>query len=148
MSILVDTNLLVYAAMASSPHHVATRRWLDQCFDDPEMTVGLTWTVLYGFMRLVTNRRIVGTEAIGPAAAWAAAEAFRLQPNATIVQPGERHAAIAAGLMATPGLGSNDIPDVLFAATAIENGLVLCTHDHGFARFLALRWRNPLAGES
>ncbi|MGH8953269.1 MAG: hypothetical protein ACRDX9_17840 [Acidimicrobiia bacterium] len=47
--------------------------------------------------------------------------------------------------MAVPGLRSNELPDVQLAAAAIEHGLELCTHDHGFARFPGLRWSNPLA---
>jgi predicted nucleic acid-binding protein len=34
--------------------------------------------------------------------------------------------------------------DVEIAALAIEHGLVLATHDHGFGRFKALRWLDPL----
>lgn len=145
MSILVDTNLLVYASLPRSPQHHQTLKWLKSRFGDERDTVGLSWQVLYGFMRLVSNRRIVGEEAVDPSTAWAAATAFRLQGNARIVSPGERHATIAAELIATPGLSANDIPDVQMAATAIEHGLVLCSHDHGFARYPGLRWLDPLS---
>jgi predicted nucleic acid-binding protein len=48
-------------------------------------------------------------------------------------------------LIATPGLSCNDVPDVYLAALAIERGLTLATHDHGFGRFTNLRWVDPLA---
>ncbi len=145
MSILVDTNLLLYAALPTSPHHIGARRWLEGAFADRTTVVGLTWPALYAFMRLITNRRVVGDDAIDMQGAWAAADAYRRQANTRIVGPGEHHGTIAGALMSTPGLSSNDVPDVQLAATAIEHGLELCTHDHGFARFPGLRWSNPLA---
>ncbi len=145
MGILVDANLLVYAAMATSPHHTPAREWLRAQFDDRDQIVGLTWTVLYGFMRLISNPTVAGPLAIDPSGAWEAASAYRLQPNARIMEPGERHAAIASSLLAVPGLRSNDLPDVLLAATAREHGLELCSHDNGFARFPGLRWQDPLS---
>jgi predicted nucleic acid-binding protein len=55
--------------------------------------------------------------------------------------------AIAAELAGTPGLRSDDVPDVEIAALAIEHGLVLASHDHGFRRFSRLRVVDPLASE-
>jgi toxin-antitoxin system PIN domain toxin len=144
LSILVDTNLLVYAAMPTSRYHERARGWLQSQFDNEQLTVGLTWQALYGFMRLISSRTVAGPDAIEPRGAWQAAEAFRLQPNARIVAPGANHSTIAAELVGVPGLRSNDLPDVQLAATAIEHGLELCSHDHGFARFPGLRWSNPL----
>lgn len=59
--------------------------------------------------------------------------------------PGQNHQAIAAELAATPGLRSDDVPDLELAALAIEHGLVLASHDHGFRRFASLRSFDPLA---
>ena len=63
-----------------------------------------------------------------------------------IVAPGSGHAAIAAELAQTPGLRSDDVPDIEIAALAIEHGLVLASHGHGFRRFARLRLFDPLAG--
>ena len=60
------------------------------------------------------------------------------------MEPGTGHAPLAAELTATPGLSTSDVPDVYLAALAIERGLTLATHDHGFARFGNLRWVDPL----
>jgi len=56
------------------------------------------------------------------------------------------HAGIAAELAETPGLRSDDVPDLEIAALAIEHGLVLASHDHGFRRFSRLRVVDPLMG--
>lgn len=106
--------------------------------------MGLCWPTLYAFARLLSNRRLAGNEALAVDAAWAAADAFRLQPAARMITGGENHAFIATELMSTPGLGSQDVPDVQLAALAIEYGLILCSHDRGFARFAGLRFMDPL----
>lgn len=147
MTYLVDANLLVYAATPAMDEHRATRIWLTDLFDREDVLVGLSWTGLYAFMRIVANRRIMGGGAVGVREAWDAAQRYSKQPNAVIATSGHAHADIAEDLVRTPGLSANDIPDVHVAALAIENGMVLATHDHGFARFAGLRWEDPLATE-
>ena len=144
MSFLVDANLLVYAAMPSAAEHAPSRQWLERAFDDDDQVVGLAWSTLYAFVRLVSNRRVVANRAVPVREAWSAAEGYRQQRNAVIVEPGAGHASIAGDLFQTPGLSADDVPDVHLAALAIERGLVLATHDHGFARFHNLRWIDPL----
>jgi predicted nucleic acid-binding protein len=46
------------------------------------------------------------------------------------------------------GLRADDVPDIEIAALAIEHGLVLASHDHGFRRFSRLRVIDPLIGGS
>lgn len=140
--------MLVYAAMPAMDEHVAARSWLQARYADPAELIGLCWPTLYAFVRVATSRRIMGDDASSLAAAWTAAMAFVEQDNARLVQEGPAHASIAAQLMATPGLSSNDVPDVQLAALAIEHGLTLVSHDHGFARFGRLGWIDPLADDA
>ncbi len=143
--LLVDANLLVYATLPQMQEHTVAREWLTSRFADDDEIVGLAWASLYAFARLLSNRRIMGDDAVGVAQAWSAADTYRRQPNAIVVEPGRGHPALAAELIATPGLSANDVPDVYLAALAIERGLTLATHDHGFARFRGLRWTDPFA---
>jgi uncharacterized protein len=142
--ILVDTNLLVYAAFADAPEHARTRAWIGEKLGGQEGIV-LCWPVLYAFVRLATSPRIFGPHALGVSEGWQAANAYLAQPGVRIVVAGSGHAAIAAELAATPGLRSEDVPDVELAALAIEHGLALASHDHGFRRFGALRFVDPLS---
>lgn len=144
MSILVDTNLLVYAALPAMQEHEAARSWLADRFGDDSELVGFCWPALYAFGRLVTSRRVMGEDAATLPQAWEAAMAFLDQRNALLVEPGPVHPSLARELMATPGLRSDDVPDVQLSALAIEHGLTLCSHDHGFARFPRLAWHDPL----
>jgi uncharacterized protein len=141
---LVDTNLLLYATFTDAPEHERARAWLEEQLADGERTVALCWPVVCAFLRLVTSPRVFGRHAVGVKDAWALAAAYLEQPGVRIVAPGAGHAAIAAELAETPGLRSDDVPDIEIAALAIEHGLVLATHDHGFRRFAQLRVVDPL----
>jgi toxin-antitoxin system PIN domain toxin len=142
--ILVDTNLLLYATFVDAPEHGRARSWLQARLAEGEGTVALCWPVLYALVRLTTSTRVFGSSALGVAKAWAVASAYLDQPAVRIVAAGAGHRQIARELAATPGLRSEDVPDVEIAALAIEHGLVLATHDHGFRRFAALRVLDPL----
>ncbi len=141
---LLDTNLLIYAAFSDTPEHERTRAWLDERLRDDEGIV-LCWPVLYAFVRLTSSPRVFGPHALPVPHAWATAAAFLAQPTARVVVPGPGHEAIAEELAATPGLRSDDVPDLELAALAIEHGLVLASRDHGFRRFTSLRTTDPLA---
>ena len=141
---LVDTNLLVYATFADAPEHDRARGWLEERLAEGEGTVALCWPVVYAFLRLITSARVFGRHALTVKDGWTAATAILEQPAVRLVAPGAGHAAIAAELAATPGLRSDDVPDIEIAALAIEHGLFLASHDHGFRRFSGLRVVDPL----
>ena len=142
---LVDTNLLVYATFADAPEHGRARAWLEERLAEGDGTVALCWPVVYAFLRLITSPRVFGRHAVTIMQAWTVASAYLTQPAIRVVVPGAAHAAIAAELAETPGLRSDDVPDIEIAALAIEHGLVLASHDHGFRRFARLRVVDPLA---
>jgi uncharacterized protein len=142
---LVDTNLLVYATFTDAPEHGRTRGWLEQRFAEGEGTVALCWPVVYSFLRLITSARVFGQHAVTVRTGWAVAAAYLDQPAVRLVTAGSGHTAIAAELAQTPGLRSDDVSDIEIAALAIEHGLALASHDHGFRRFSPLRVIDPLA---
>ena len=145
---LLDTNLLIYATFADAPEHGRARQWLEGLLGEGEGTIALCWPVVYAFVRLVTSARVFGRHAVGVADGWAVAAVYLEQPAVRLVTAGAGDRAIAAELASTPGLRSDDVPDVEIAALAIEHGLVLASHDHGFRRFSALRVVDPLMGSS
>lgn len=144
---LIDTNLLVYATFEDAPEHDRTRGWIEERFSEGEGTVALCWPVVYAFLRLITSARVFGKHAVTVREGWGVVAAYLEQPAARLVAAGTRHPAIAAELAQTPGLRSDDVPDVEIAALAIEHGLVLASHDHGFRRFSGLRVVDPLTGD-
>lgn len=141
---LVDTNILIYATFSDAPEHARARGWLQEKVADGDGAVALCWPVIYAFVRLVTSPRVFGESAVSVSQGWATAASYLAQPAIRIVAPGPGHEAIAAELAATPGLRSDDVPDIELAALAIEHGLVLASRDHGFRRFTGLRSIDPI----
>ena len=140
---LLDTNLLVYATFDGMPEHRKTRAWLEAELSGPG--AAFCWPVVYALWRLITSPRIAGASAVSVSRAGSVVAAYLAQPTVLLVAPRSGHAAIAAELGRTPGLRSDDVPDIEIASLAIEHGLVLATHDHGFRRFANLRIVDPLA---
>lgn len=140
---LIDTNLLIYATFSGAPEHPRVLPWVrDQLALSGAV---LCWPVLYSVLRLITNARAFPRQALPVADGWRVIAAYAAQPAARVVGPGAGHAAIAAELARTPGLRSDDVPDIEIAALAIEHGLSLATHDSGFRRFPKLRVVDPLS---
>jgi len=142
---LVDTNILLYATFADAPEHARARAWLESQLADASGTVALCWPVVYAFVRLCTSVRVVGPHALTVATGWGTIAAYLAQPAIRVITPGAGHEGIAAELAATPGLRSEDVPDIELAALAIEHGLVLASHDSGFRRLSGLRTIDPIA---
>lgn len=142
--ILVDANLLLYARVDTFPQHEAARLWLDEWLNG-SAPVGLPWSTLLAFVRLVSNPRIFERpEAVS--SAWQQVEAWLDRPPVWTPPPTERHRAILGSLLTGVPGGANLVPDAHLAALALEHGLILCSTDGDFARFPNLRWENPLRG--
>jgi toxin-antitoxin system PIN domain toxin len=145
VSVLLDTNVLLYAVVGSAPEHDVARAWLEERLADRDEIVGLCWPVAYAAVRLLTHRTVLGERALPVAKAWEVVAEVRRQPRVRTVTEGREHASVSAGLAETPGLRSSDVPDIQLAALAIEHGMTLASHDNGFRRFPRLRWVDPLA---
>ncbi len=141
--ILVDANLLLYAANHSAPEHARARSWLDERLSGVAR-VGLPWPSLMAFVRLASNPVVV-RQAVTPAVAWRQVAAWLACESVWIPEPGPDHAEILAGLLGRAWMTSRLVPDAHLAALAIEHGLTLCSTDGDFAKFPGLAWKNPLA---
>jgi toxin-antitoxin system PIN domain toxin len=144
--ILVDANLLVYAANRSAPEHEPARTWLDEQLSGTAR-VGLPWPALLAFVRLASHPLVV-RQPVSPHAAWMQADQWLNSGAAWIPVPTDRHATLLAGFCAEPWMTSRLVPDAHLAALAIEHGLTLCSTDGDFARFRGLTWHNPLAART
>ena len=141
--ILIDANLLLYAYDPDSPHHDGSRRWLEEVLSGTDL-VRFAWITLWAFLRISTNPRVFGR----PLSAGEAHEAvgrWLAQPNAGILDPGERHLEILAALLRDGQASGPLVMDAALAALAIEHGATLCSTDRDFARFAGLDWHDPIA---
>jgi predicted nucleic acid-binding protein len=56
--LVIDTNVLVYAADGDSPFHVDCRGWLERQRVRADAWY-LTWPILYEFLRVTTHPRVM-----------------------------------------------------------------------------------------
>ena len=141
---LADVNLLLYAYDSSSVRHARARRWLEERLSGAE-TFGFAWVALLAFVRLATSPRVFAAP-LTSAEALDLVDAWLVQPCATVLHPGSRHAVILRELLDDVGTAGNLTTDAHLAALAIEHGATLASADADFGRFPRLAWINPLAG--
>ena len=139
---LPDVNLLVYAADEQAAGHERALDWIQSSLSGTE-TVAFAWPALIGFLRVTTNPRAL-VNPWRPADAFDVIDSWLAQPNAAIVHPTARHAAILRELLAPLGTGGNLTGDAHLAALAIEHGATLYSSDNDFSRFAGLHWVDPL----
>lgn len=137
-----DLNLLIYAVDSGSPEHNPALGWWNATLSGSE-TIGLSWSVLLGFLRLTTNPRIVRS----PATAGEALDYIDRWLDheiTTVVEPTSRHTRVLRDVLGRIGTAGNLVADAHLAALAIEHGAQLCSADRDFGRFAGLDWVNPL----
>jgi toxin-antitoxin system PIN domain toxin len=140
--IVVDLNLLLYATNRDAANHGAARAWWQATLSGDE-TIGLAWAVVFGFVRITTNPRIL-PRPLAPDQAFAVVDGWLSQPSVVFVEPTERHWGIVKDLLDPLGAAGNLTTDAHLAALAIERGAKLCSTDRDFGRFPRLHWVNPL----
>ncbi len=140
--IIPDINLLLYAHNRATPHHEAAREWWEGLLNGDD-TVGLPWLVCGGFIRLATHPRVLErpmpvATAVGHVRRWLE------QPIVMIPEPGNRFPGIFLGYLERLGTAGNLTTDAHLAALVVEHQAELHSNDGDFARFIGLRWSNPL----
>jgi toxin-antitoxin system PIN domain toxin len=138
----VDVNILLCVVNHDSPFHSTVRLWWENALQDDE-SIGLTWIVTFGFLRISTNVRAF-SRPLSVEAATAKVERWLSHPNVRVVNKSNEHWRILQMLLQQTGTAGNLTSDAHLAALAISHGAELVSCDADFARFPKLRWRNPL----
>jgi toxin-antitoxin system PIN domain toxin len=142
--ILFDVNVLVNATNARAVDHQRYRDWFERLVDG-DAAFGASDLVLSGYLRIVTNRKILPLP-LTLDVAIEITEKIRDRQNCVAVNPGPRHWGIFISLLKRANARGNLVPDAYFAALAIESGCEWVSSDRDYARFPGLRWRHPLDG--
>ena len=140
--ILPDLNLLLYAYNPRVPQHSKAHQWWERSVNSDEL-IALPYEVIFGFVRIATNRRI-GAAAVSLAAAREVVEGWQDLPQVRVVTPSARHFERVMTLMEEAMATGALLSDAILAAYAIEHRARLCTNDADFSRFRNLEWENPL----
>lgn len=138
-----DINVLIYAHRGEVDEHERYAKWLEELVNGDE-PFGASEMALFGFVRIVTNRRAFKTPT-PIEQAFSFCEQLVQRPNCLRLRPGERHWEIFARLCTEVGATGKLVADAHHAAIAIEHGGELISADSDFARFPGLRWRHPLS---
>lgn len=139
---ILDVNVLVYAHREDAPRHDEFHAWLRDLLEGEE-PFGLTATVLTGFVRVATHRRVFDPPSPLPAALRFAAEVQR-SDNCVPLEPGPRHWPLFQEQCRQADARGNLVTDAHLAALAIETGSEIVTTDRDFSRFPGVRWKHPL----
>jgi len=141
--LVVDTNVLVYAADEDSPFHPSCKNWLEQQRQRAEAWY-TTWPILYEFLRVTTHPRVMRRPWKAPAA-WKFVAALLASPGLSVLVPTQRHPEVAAQVIKElPQIAGNLLHDAHTAILMREHGIRrVCTRDMDFHRFPFLEVIDP-----
>ncbi len=143
--ILPDVNLLIYAFHRKAPEHAVYSAWLNEVRSTGRDLL-LPAPVLIGFLRIVTNPRVIEAP---PSTAHALSFVTALRSGAGAREVTDEPAVwrcFAGVVDGDQQIRGNLVPDAYLAAVAISHGAMVATRDRGFARFPGLRWFDPAFG--
>ena len=142
--IAVDTNVLVYARRTESPHHSAANVLL-RALAEGTAPWALPWPVVYEFVRVVTHPRVFDPPS-PLEAVLRDLESLLASPSLTMLGEGPGHVRQMGEQLRRGAASGNLAHDAHIAALVVEHGVSeLLTVDRDFARFPAVRARNPFA---
>ena len=142
--LVVDTNVLLYAADEDSEFHAPCRQRVEEWRRQPSPFF-LTWGICYEFLRVSTHLRVF-RQPWTAAAAQAFLNSLLAAPGLAVLRPTERHAAVLGQTLAEmPELRGNLMHDLHTAVLMREHGISrICTRDADFHRFPFLTIVDPL----
>lgn len=142
--LVIDTNVLLYAANKDSEFHPVCRSYLEALRTRATPSY-LTWNVCYEFIRVSTHPRVFRSP-WSAVQAWGFIGALLQGPGFGLLLASERHADVLGETLAElPDLRGNLIHDLHTAVLMREHGISqICTRDTDFHRFPFVRVIDPV----
>lgn len=142
--IALDTNIMVYARRAETPQHAKARDLLQSLAEGNDPWV-LFWPCVYEFLRVVTHPRVFDPPSVLDEVLEDLASLVE-SSSLTLLGEGPSHFSHLQRTLTSGRATGNLAHDGHIAGLAIEHGVSeLLTADRDFARFPALKIRNPFA---
>jgi toxin-antitoxin system PIN domain toxin len=143
MSVLIDTNILIYAVHTEAVHHRTARAFVEKRRSDGGFCV--TWSILYEWLRVVTHPRVFSNP-LSPEAARNFVIELTSDPRIDVLVETPRHSNFfALALDEAPNIRGNLYHDVHIASLMLEHGVsLIATADHHFRLFRFLKVMEPV----
>ncbi len=140
----IDSNILVYAEIISSPHHRIARKILTNLAEGA-VPWAIPWPCVYEFLRVVTHPRVYHP----PIPLKVVLQDLRRildSPMLMLLNETPNHAEVMMSVIEEAGVSGNLIHDAHIAALCIEHGISeLIMGDRDFSRFASLSAINPFS---
>ncbi|MCC6653143.1 MAG: PIN domain-containing protein [Candidatus Eisenbacteria bacterium] len=142
----VDTSVLAYAVNRFAPEHARAAATLEELANG-DRPWALPWPAVHEFLARVTHPHAVA-RALRPTEAWTFVEELLRSPGARLLSATERHAAVAAEVLALMPGESRALPAGFELAVVLrEHGVrELLSCDAGMRRWRFLDVRDPVHG--
>jgi hypothetical protein len=144
-AVLIDTNVLVYAADRSSAFYSESRSFRDRGRSGACIPC-VTPQILFEFCAVVTDPRRVGRP-LSPEDATAELAQYFSDPRIRKIHPGDEIGEAVLKLLRKYAIRCQDVFDAAIAAAMIANGIrKICTYDTAhFSRFSEIEVLRPSA---
>jgi toxin-antitoxin system PIN domain toxin len=139
--LIPDVNILVYAYMSAMPQHRPARRFWEGMLNGDE-PVGLIPVVLFGFLRIATNRRIFSPP-LAVEAAIVIVEQWLKLPAVRLLISSPDELVVTLELLRRQGTAANLTTDAQIAAAALSQDATVISNDADLKRFGKVRVQNP-----
>ena len=140
--IVCDVNLLLYAYDTRSEFHKEAAKWWEGVLGGKE-SVGLPWSVIHGFLRTMTNRKVFEIPFTCDEV-FEIVESWLELPHVTIIVAGAKHLITMQQILRESNSCHRMLTDAHIAALAIEYRAIIHTHDRDFRRFSGVRLHDTL----
>lgn len=138
----VDTNVLIYAEIRSSPQHEEARRLLEELARGP-LPWAIPWPCIYEFLRIVTHPRVYHPP-VPLSVALHDLRSILDSPTLLLLHETPNHPDVMMRVLKESGVTGNLVHDAHIAALCLEHGITeLISGDRDFTRFPSLTVRNP-----
>lgn len=129
---LPDVNLWLTLAFESHVHHLSAKLWFESAGDEGCWFCRMTQQ---GFLRLATNPKAFGAEAVSLSGAWQLYDQFRGDPRIGYAEEPTTIDALWRGYTQSQLFSPKVWNDAFLAAFAQAASLTLVTADRGFSQY-------------
>jgi toxin-antitoxin system PIN domain toxin len=126
MTFLPDVNVWLALAVDGHPHHAAAKSWLDA---HPSDALAFCRVTEMGLLRLLTNPKVMRSDALSPAAAWRVRDAFFADDRVTFLAEPPGFDALWRRVSASRQAAPNFWTDAYLLAFSRHAGIRLATFD-------------------